>query len=405
MNLSDRSVLTSEEYSARRTGLLQNLSKADATAVAVFGFGSALGMGTQSHGAIRYLSGWDSHEATSLLVFDRDQVLLLLSSPFMLDLAKTICPTFEIIALPAAEWAAAINGRFAAVGTIYTVGFDEMPSLTRAQIASETHSERFLSADAILAEMRLVKSQSEIAKMAEGAGICDDLFASLGRYLLEDRSIWQTQLHLETTARLAGADYCKTWLTVKDKADYPRYWPKDSLSCPRHGEQVLFGIALTVDGYYAHGIRMGSIGPAKPEHKAMWKTVHNALLAGAEVLRANSKLSNVDAKMNAVLDKATGEPAAQPVDRFRNGHGLGMSYEEPLATHDFQQNWRGGHFSMPPQSSLTIPGQSVFELHPNLFVQQVGGAALGDMFQVSDQPPKPFLQFPRDLFELSLHSS
>ena len=52
---------------------------------------------------------------------------------------------------------------------------------------------------------------------------------------------------------------------------------------PEHGDQVLFGVALTVDGHWGHGIRMGSIGPQKPEHRALVGHVEAML----EVGRAN----------------------------------------------------------------------------------------------------------------------
>jgi hypothetical protein len=58
---------------------------------------------------------------------------------------------------------------------------------------------------------------------------------------------------LEAIARLLGADYCKTWLTIMPNADYPRYWPEEGARIPHAGDQVLFGIALTVAGNWAHG--------------------------------------------------------------------------------------------------------------------------------------------------------
>jgi|GEM_PF-2380341 len=57
--------LPQKRYDARRAELL---ARASVNILIVFGYGSVLGAGTKSHGAMRYLTGWDSHEATSLLI-------------------------------------------------------------------------------------------------------------------------------------------------------------------------------------------------------------------------------------------------------------------------------------------------------------------------------------------------
>lgn len=402
MSPSAASRLSPEDFQDRRMALLRAIAPSGAKSVAVFGHGSAAGASSQSHGALRYLSGWDGHESASLLLFDQSRTTLIVNSPFMEDLARSNCPNIDVIASPLSQWGAQILKQHSgASADCATVGFGEMPLAAHQSIAAQLRLHSFTSVDDALARLRLSKSKEEHAALQAGAAICDDLFASLGGALMRGRPIWQSQIHLETQAKLAGADYCKTWLTVQPKAAGPHYWRGEAQRCPELGDQVLCGVALTVDGYWAHGIRMGSIGPAHPEHTALWHAVHEALLIGRDRLRVGATVADVDAAIASRLDAAT-RPTWPKAKRFRNGHGLGLSYEEPLCADGFRQSWGNGAFARPEATALTLPNSSVFELHPNLFVPDIGGAALGDMYSVSLQSAQAFLQFPLDMFELTL---
>jgi Xaa-Pro aminopeptidase len=136
---------------------------------------------------------------------------------------------------------------------------------------------------------------------------------------------------------------------------------------PEHGDQVLFGVALTVDGHWGHGIRMGSIGPQKPEHRGLAGHVEAMLEAGLAALRPGLPLAGAELAMEAVLAERVDAQGRQRFRRFRNGHGLGFSYEEPLTTAVFRQHFDPG---APPAatSDLVLAPGMLLELHPNLFV-------------------------------------
>ncbi len=397
--------ISAAEFKTRQTALLQELGLSDECLVAVFAEGSARGMGAKSHAALRYLLGWDGQETQSLFLLGKAGALMLLSSPFLLPMARETCPDCDIEALPPSQWPQRIKENLGANATLCTVGFDAMPVWLSERFEADCSSIQFRSADAHIERQRASKSESELATMKAGAQICDALFENLGRYLLKDQPVWKTQLRLEHEARMAGADYCKTWLTVAPQADYPRYWRKECTACPAVGDQILFGIALTVEGYWAHGIRMGSVGPLKPKHKRLWHQVHQALEVGQDRLRPQSSLSLVDVAMSQCLVDPTLGEAHKTVHRFRNGHGLGLSYEEPLVTDNFLQLWGGEGFAEKTAPEQCVAKNSVFELHPNLFVPELGGAALGDMFWVSPTKTQRLLHFPLSPFEIELHAS
>lgn len=376
----------------RRNALLDLARDHGAGSVAVFGFGSALGAGSASHGALRFFSGWDGHESLSLLLTSAEGARLIVGSPFMLPLARETRPDLIVEHVPPLGWGKALAAHLQGA-PVATVGFGELPrqidaALTQSRIAIGP------VLDEAAARLRLVKDEHAIALHRDAAALCDVLFGRLGAELAGRRPAWEIQLSLETEARRRGADYCRTWLTIAPAADYPRYWPAETRRVPEHGDQVLFGIALTVDGHWGHGIRMGSIGPQKAEHGELAGHVEAMLAAGLAALRPGLPLAGAEQAMEAVLAERVDVCDHQNIRRFRNGHGLGFSYEEPLTTAVFRQ-----HFDpdVPPAaaSDLVLAPGMLFELHPNLFVPDLGGAALGEMVLVTPDCPECLLHHPR----------
>lgn len=379
-------------FAQRRQALLRLARDRGVDSVAVFGFGSALGAGSASHGALRFFTGWDGHESLSLLFITEDDAHLLVGSPFMLPLAYEMRPDLAAEHVPPLDWGRALAAR-ANGAAVATVGFGELPrqvdaALTAAGLAAGP------ALDDAAARLRLVKDEAALRLHRDAAALCDLLFGRLGAELAQRRPAWEIQLNLETEARRQGADYSRTWLTIAPAADYPRYWPAETRRVPEPGDQVLLGVALTVDGHWGHGIRMGSIGPQKPEHRALAGHVEAMLDAGLAALRPGLPLAGAEQAMEAVLAERVDLPDRQRLRRFRNGHGLGLSYEEPLTTAVFRQHFAPG---APPAaaSELALAPGMLFELHPNMFVPDLGGAALGEMVLVTPDGPECLLRHPR----------
>jgi Xaa-Pro aminopeptidase len=377
---------------ARRAELLRAAHAAGADGVAVFGFGSALGSGSMSHGFLRFFSGWDGHESLSLLMVGRDEARLYVGSPFLLPMARETRPDLVVEFVPALAWGEALAA-FCKAEPIATVGFGEMPVQVGAAL-KRSGFDPVAAIDEAAALLRLVKDEAALARHRDAAALCDLLFGALGAHISRRLPTWTIQLELETLARRRGADYCRTWLTAAPAADYPRYWPDESRRTPEFGDQVLFGVALTVDGHWGHGIRMGSIGAQKPEHRELVDHVEAMLSAGVGALSPGLALTGVEAAMETVFARRVGPTYGDRVRRFRNGHGLGFSYEEPLTSAAFRQHFDPA--SPPSAGSIDLAPGMVFELHPNIFVAGLGGAALGEMMLVTATGPEFLLHHPRD---------
>jgi Xaa-Pro dipeptidase len=384
--------MTADVLRERRANLLGEADAVGAAGVAIFGFGSALGSGSTSHGYLRFFSGWDGHEALSLLVVGRDETRLYVGSPFLLPMARDTRRDLTVEFVSPLAWGEALAACSDAT-PIATVGFGEMPVHVNTALKRSGFN-AVAALDEAAARLRLVKDAAALARHRDAAALCDILFGSLGAHLARRQPTWEIQLDLETLARRQGADYCRTWLTVAPAADYPRYWREESGRIPEPGDQVLLGVALTVDGHWGHGIRMGSIGRQKPLHRELVAHVEAMLSAGVTALVPGQALAGVEVAMESVFARRVGDAYGARLRRFRNGHGLGFSYEEPVSSAAFRQHFDPA--APAPAGGVGLRPGMLFELHPNLFVTGVGGAALGEMMLVTGDGSEFLLRHPRD---------
>lgn len=378
----------------RRRALLAQASHEGLQGVLAFGHGSSLGAGTRSHGALRYLTQWDGHEAMSLLVCTESVRALLVGSPFLVPLARQLHPELTVIDAAPTTWGAHLHHLLGAAGGVATIGFGEMPQAVFASVqAGLTAHQRPL--DTWLDAARGVLDETQQTLHREAAAVCDHLFEAIGPALRCGLPAWHTQLHLSQRALELGADYCRTWLTVAPQADYPRYWKEECLRVPQPNDQVLFGIMLTVDGHWGHGIRMGHLGQPSAALVDLHARTLMALDAGFGALRCGAPLSTAEFAMQTQL------PVSPAHTHFRYGHGLGHSYEEPHATAAFPQWFGPAPSASPAAPAPVVRAGMLLELHPNAFVPGLGGAAIGEMVLVHEDRNECLLRFPRELADWS----
>lgn len=346
----------------------------------IFGMGSALGAGTLSHGRLRFLTGWDSHESASLFLLAPDGCRLLLASPFMAPAARELVPDLNPEHLPTGRWLQAVT-EFLGPEPCAVVGLDEMPLGIYRPLAGLLDPATDVTPE--VDALRQVKEPAALALHRDGAEICDRVFAALANEIAPGRSGRCSQRALEGIALEHGAEYCRTWLTIRPAADHPRYWPEETAREAQIGDQILFGIALMVDGHWAHGLRMGHLGQVPQTLHSLHAGVKKALDAGLAALIPGRSVSEAKQAMTAHIDTlALGFPDHKAYT-FRSGHALGLTYEEPGLTQAFPQTF--GQYpdpALPGSGPILRPGM-VLELHPNLFLSGIGGAALGQMVEIT----------------------
>jgi len=362
-------------------------------ALIIFGQGSVLGTATRSHGNLRYLLDWDGDAAASALVLPTlGSPNLVVANIFaqMRGRERDILANVRFGRGP--SFASAIADLLPkGARRIAIAGRDEIPFGIWEPLAS-AGAAAWVSCDAELARRRAIKDSLQIAFHRQTGAICDRMFEQLGPALHSGLSVADIQTDLEKVGRQHGCEYCDTWLTVRPIADRCRYLADENTNIPRPGDQVLLGIMLILHGHWGHAIRTGSLGAPTAAAQKIFKMVEDMHTGMLDHLRPGADLRTAG-QAGIARDAQLG-----PHFQFRGGHALGHSYEDPIGSAEFPQPYDPSA-KTPTEPRIVEPGM-LFEIHPNLFVEGVAGASIGDMVLVTEQGPEFLTKHPRILLSL-----
>lgn len=367
----------------------------------VYALGSSLGPGTRSHGYMRYLCDWDSHWGPSLLLLRPGHApVLLVSSIFSTFFAAQYFWIKDVRFVKApelcAEAARICRDMSPSPQRIALLGRNEMPVIAWEACMSILPHREWLDFSAKIDQQRLIKSSAQLAIHEQSAQICDAMFDTLRREIKQPRPGFQLQAEMERTARYAGAENCITWLTISPVADYSRFFKEECQRTPQPGDQVLAGILLLYDGHWGHAVRSGSMGAPSAGQRKVFSIAFEMADKMLAALQPEGDLNAVQSAAEDTLRQHFSPAELAQVFRFRHGHGLGHSYEEPVSSVPFPQM-----YDIQPAQAVKMAAQPgmLFELHPNLFVPGVGGACIGDMAVVTTEGNRLLTKYPREMIQ------
>lgn len=382
---------------ARIEALQQWMRAEGLEALVVFSAGSNLGTATRSHGHLRYMLDWGGDVAPSAAVLPNDGMPgLIVGNVFLRLLAEELAWLSVRLGRGAGFAQAIIAALPPGAARIGLIGRDEMPVAIWEPLARAGAAE-WLDCTAELDRRRVIKDAVQIAYHRHAASVCDEMFGRLGAELHSGKAVFQVQAELERIGRDRGCEFSQTWLTVGPVIDRPRYWRHENKHVPRPGDQVALGIMLQYQGHWAHAIRTGALGEPSPAAQQMFDAVWRMHAGMLEQLRPGGDLRSVGEAAEKVVHECLEHAGQPPHFRFRSGHALGHSYEDPVVSAPFPQPYDGAGAAPP---SIAVQPGMLFELHPNLFIPGTAGASIGDTVLVGESGPEVLTRFPPGLARL-----
>ncbi|HZP75085.1 MAG TPA: M24 family metallopeptidase [Pseudolabrys sp.] len=342
----------------------------------IFGLGSVLGTATRSHGNLRYLLDWDGDAAVSAAVIPpQGKPKLVVANIFAAQRGAESALIDEVRFAKGPGFAKAILDMLPkGARRIALSGRDEIPFAIWNVLSSAGASD-WIDCEPVLYGARAIKDDFEIGFHRQAAQACDAIFAAMPRVLATRKPVYLVQADLEQVGRELGCEYCKTWMTVRAQADRCRYLISENLNVPQEGDQVLLGVMLILHGHWGHAIRTGTLGKASNAAVSTYDSVRRMFDAMVDALRPGVDL-------RVVGQKGLTQEGNGVAFQFRSGHALGYSYEDPIGSAEFPQPYDASA-KVPNEPRLAQPGM-LFEIHPNLFIEGVGGASIGDMVLVTE---------------------
>ena len=199
-------------------------------------------------------------------------------------------------------------------------------SVANAELVAAAAGASLEPCDELLARLRAVKSEDEIAAIRRAAAIVDRVVEQIGA--LAEPGVRERELAAECAHRLRaeGGDalaFEPLVLTGPRSALPHGHAGATPLA---QGDLLIVDIGVAVDGYAADLTRTFVVG-GEPDarQREVFEVVHAANLAGIEAVRAGAPARTVDdAARRVIADAGYG-----PNFIHRVGHGLGLEVHEP----------------------------------------------------------------------------
>lgn len=336
--------------------------------------------------SLTYLTGLDFHlmERPTVAIFIPEQPLVMIIP--QLEKEKLVGLSFQVnifqFSDDPAEWPAVFSQAAQVTGLSGKIGVEptRLRFLELEMLRKATSHCNFLSAEELLADLRLRKEPDEIAKMQKAVDIAQQAFLNTLPFIKP--GLTERQIAAELTIQLlrAGSDTTLPFSPIVasgPNSANPHATPTDRSLTP--GDLLVIDWGAFYEGYCSDLTRALAIDYAEDEYIKISEIVAQANQAGRSVARPGIPAGQVDVAARRIIDQA----GYGPYFTHRTGHGLGMEgHEAPYM--------RSGN----PQ--ILEPGMS-FTVEPGIYLPGRGGVRIEDDVVITEQSALTLSTLPRQL--------
>ena len=326
---------------------------------------------------IRYLSGFTGSSAA--LVMSGGRAVLFTDGRYIAQAKAEAVGTRVSIAkkpavVAACEWLAETGVRRCGFDALHTTvaGLETMRKAVPAAGAAKSRRGMFVAMEPIVARLREVKDEDEIARLRSAAAVGCELFEGMLTYLEAGLTELEVAATLEYAARLAGAEGMsfETIVASGPRSALP-HGHATAAKLPRRGFVTLdFGVIL--DGYLSDMTRTVHLGKAMPGERDVYDFVLEAQEAAVAAMAPGVTAGEVDEAARRVLRRVK-------LDRYfshSTGHGVGLEIHEGprLAAKQTQVLEQGMVITIEP--GVYMPGKFGVRIEDMVLVTAAGGEVL-----------------------------
>jgi Xaa-Pro aminopeptidase len=230
----------------------------------------------------------------------------------------------------------------------------------------------------LVEELREVKDEGEIARLAAAAAIADVALADVRHRLAEGPTEAELALELEWQMRRLGAEGPSFETIV---ASGPNGAMPHHRAGPRRiveGDLVVIDFGALVEGYHSDMSRTVMIGEPSATQARMYDVVAEAQAAGVAAVRTGVEAQAVDEACRSVIRDAGWEDAFL----HSTGHGVGLDiHESPRVSTTADAKLVDGH---------------VVTVEPGVYLSEHGGVRIEDMVVVTPDGCRVLTGAPKD---------
>jgi Xaa-Pro dipeptidase len=251
-------------------------------------------------------------------------------------------------------------------------------------LRKEAPSLEFVSADAVTAACRMIKSPAEIALMQRANDI------TIAAYRAAFATLREGMTQRDLSANIAAA-YSALGVQGEAMAVFGKYtaYPHGSIQPQklREGDLVLVDDGCSVDGYQSDITRTTIFGKPTPRQREIWNLERKAQDAAFAAAKPGGTCESVDAAARKVItDFGFGPGYKVPGLPHRTGHGIGLD------VHEWTYLVRGNKTRLQPgmcfsdEPMIAIYGEFGVRLEDCMYITEDGARMFSKQSPAIDQP-------------------
>lgn len=232
------------------------------------------------------------------------------------------------------------------------------------------------SAADILASLRMIKDEKEVAAMRQAVDIAQR--ALLATLPLVKTGMAERELATELTLQIfhAGSDPELPFFPIVSSGPNsanPHAAPSPRPLAP--GDLLVIDWGASCEGYFSDLTRTFAVGKVEPELEQIARIVKEANTAGRAAVRPGALAGDVDQAARRVIEQS----GFGQYFIHRTGHGLGLEgHEEPyMRSGNPLPLVKGMTFTVEP--GIYLPGRNGVRIEDDVIVTEDGGETLSDL--------------------------
>ncbi len=219
-------------------------------------------------------------------------------------------------------------------------------------LMEELEPVRTIPVTGLIAPLRLVKSDREIALLARAANQADQAMRDAVEACLPGVPEKDVAWAAETSFRKQGAEeVCFTIVASGPHGAFPHHHSNERKL--QAGDTIIIDIGASLDGYKSDISRVVHLGKPAPEVVRVYEAVKQANLEAAALVKPGVTTGSIDAAARDYLEQA----GLGHAFIHRTGHGIGLDNHEPpwIMAGDNTVLEKGMAFSIEP--GVYLPGK------------------------------------------------
>ncbi len=260
--------------------------------------------------------------------------------------------------------------------------YELLPELLMSQLVQALPRTEIVSATGLMDDVRLVKSDWEIARMRRAASVVEAGWAAFVDVLKPGLPEHAIVAAVEAAIKGRGAE--DNFMLIASGGDEVRGMTAPTPRVLQPGDMVRTELTPQLDGYWLQICRSAVVGKASDAQRRSFDLFNDAVEAGIAAVHPGVTAHEVARAQNDVFRaRGLGQYCGSQYTRVR-GHGHGLHIDE---TPIIEGN------------ETELPENAVFIIHPNTYTPIAGYHVLGDPVRVTRDGAEVLISTERKLFE------